>query len=160
MIKGVSGGERKRTSIAVELITDPSIIFLDEPTTGLDSYTSTQLMTILKDLAKSGRVVIQTIHQPNSEIFVMFDKLMLLAKGKVIYFNESSLSRDYFKKIDFICPNLANPADYYMLIMSKESIEIDMVIEGFTHEEIKKDSIIEYEKRITKFVKSYESSDL
>lgn len=56
--KGVSGGERKRTSIAVELITKPSLIFLDEPTTGLDSYTATTLMKILKSFAKSGCTVI------------------------------------------------------------------------------------------------------
>lgn len=58
LIKGVSGGERKRTSIGVELITDPNLIFLDEPTTGLDSFTATSVMEILKDLAKSGRTII------------------------------------------------------------------------------------------------------
>lgn len=80
-IKGISGGERKRTSIGVELITDPSLIFLDEPTTGLDSFTSTQIMMLLKNLAESGRTIIQTIHQPNSDIFEMFDQLMLMAHG-------------------------------------------------------------------------------
>jgi len=58
LIKGVSGGERKRTSIGVELITDPSLIFLDEPTTGLDSFTATSVMETLKDLATSGRTII------------------------------------------------------------------------------------------------------
>lgn len=72
-MKGVSGGERKRTSIGVELITDPNLIFLDEPTTGLDSFTATSVMEILRDLAQSGRTVISTIHQPNSDIFEMFD---------------------------------------------------------------------------------------
>jgi ATP-binding cassette subfamily G (WHITE) protein 2 len=62
LIKGISGGERKRTSIGVELITDPNLIFLDEPTTGLDSFTATSVMEILKDLAKSGRTIVQTIH--------------------------------------------------------------------------------------------------
>ena len=62
VIKGVSGGERKRCSIGVELITNPSLIFRDEPTTGLDSYTATILMRILRALAKSGRTIIQTIH--------------------------------------------------------------------------------------------------
>ena len=62
LIKGISGGERKRTSIAVELVSNPSLIFLDEPTTGLDSYTSTNLMKILRNLAMSGRTIIQTIH--------------------------------------------------------------------------------------------------
>lgn len=62
LLKGVSGGERKRTSIGVELITNPSLVFLDEPTTGLDSYTATRVMKILKKLARSGRTIIQTIH--------------------------------------------------------------------------------------------------
>lgn len=62
LFKGVSGGQRKRTSIGVELVSNPSLIFLDEPTTGLDSYTTTILTRILQNLAKSGRTIIQTIH--------------------------------------------------------------------------------------------------
>ena len=62
MVKGVSGGERKRTSIGVELISDPSLIFLDEPTTGLDSFTAASVVETLSSLAKSGRTVITTIH--------------------------------------------------------------------------------------------------
>lgn len=58
LLKGVSGGERKRTSIGVELITDPNLIFLDEPTTGLDSFTATSVMETLNELAKSGRTII------------------------------------------------------------------------------------------------------
>ena len=96
LIKGVSGGERKRTSIGVELITDPSLIFLDEPTTGLDSFTATSVMELLKSLANQGRTIIQTIHQPNSDMFEMMDQLMLLARGKVIYFNDASRAVDYF----------------------------------------------------------------
>lgn len=101
-MKGISGGERKRTSIGVELITDPSLIFLDEPTTGLDSFTATSVMETLGDLArKDNRTVISTIHQPNSDIFEMFDRLVLLAKGKIIYFNKADQSVDYFSKIGF-----------------------------------------------------------
>lgn len=66
LVKGVSGGERKRTSIGVELITDPQLIFLDEPTTGLDSFTASSVVDTLRELARSGRTVISTIHQPNS----------------------------------------------------------------------------------------------
>lgn len=62
LVKGVSGGERKRTSIGVELITDPNLIFLDEPTTGLDSFTATSVMETLKELANQGRTIVQTIH--------------------------------------------------------------------------------------------------
>ena len=102
LVKGVSGGERKRTSIGVELITDPNLIFLDEPTTGLDSFTATSVMESLGDLArKDNRTVISTIHQPNSDIFEMFDRLMLLARGKIIYFNKASLAVDYFSSIGF-----------------------------------------------------------
>ena len=78
MVKGVSGGERKRTAIGVELITDPQLIFLDEPTTGLDSFTAASVMETLRALAASGRTVISSIHQPNSEIYDNFDKLMLI----------------------------------------------------------------------------------
>lgn len=100
LVKGVSGGERKRTSIGVELITDPSLIFLDEPTTGLDSFTATSVMETLRELAlKDGRTVISTIHQPNSDIYEMFDRLMLLARGKIIYLNEARLAVDYFSGI-------------------------------------------------------------
>ena len=85
LIRGISGGERKRTSIGVELLNNPSLIFLDEPTTGLDSATALNVLLILKNLANSGRTIISTIHQPSSEIFSVFDKLMLLVQGEIIY---------------------------------------------------------------------------
>jgi ABC-type multidrug transport system ATPase subunit len=85
MIKGISGGERKRTSIGVELITNPSLIYLDEPTTGLDSVTALQITKLLAALAKTGRNIVSTIHQPSSEIFSTFDHFMLLLKGNIIY---------------------------------------------------------------------------
>ena len=86
LIKGISGGEKKRTSIAFELITDPQVIFLDEPTSGLDSLTSYIIVSELKYLAhKKKRTVIMTIHQPNSEIYALFDSLTLLLEGKIIF---------------------------------------------------------------------------
>ena len=125
-MKGISGGERKRTSVGVELITDPSLIFLDEPTTGLDSFIATQVMDNLRELAiEQGKTVISTIHQPNSDIFDMFDKLLLMAKGKIIYFNDANKSVEYFNNLGRPCPELTNPADYFMTIMSIEGIDID-----------------------------------
>ena len=70
MIRGVSGGEKKRTSVGVELLINPSMIFLDEPTTGLDSTTALNLIRFLNKLAEAGRTVVTTIHQPSSEIFM------------------------------------------------------------------------------------------
>ena len=160
LVKGVSGGERKRTSIGVELITDPSLIFLDEPTTGLDSFTATNVMEILGDLArKENRTVVSTIHQPNSDIFEMFDRLMLLARGKIIYFNEARLAVDYFSSIQYQCPDLSNPADYFMSMMSIEQIELEKQTAGETI--LDKDKIEEeYQERIKYFVDSYEASQL
>ena len=123
LVKGVSGGERKRTSIGVELITDPNMIFLDEPTTGLDSFTANTIVKVMRNLAESGRTIICTIHQPNSETFDCFDRLMLLAAGKIVYLNKANLAVDFFKSIGFPCPNQTNPADFFMEIISIESYE-------------------------------------
>jgi ABC-type multidrug transport system ATPase subunit len=80
---GISGGERKRTSIGMELITNPPVLFLDEPTTGLDTYTAFSIMDTLRQLAASGRTVVATIHQPSSDMFHLFDDLLILAHGQV-----------------------------------------------------------------------------
>lgn len=80
-VQGVSGGERKRTCIALEVITNPSLLVLDEPTSGLDSHTACILLEILLKMAKKGRTVILTIHQPSSKLYNMLDRLILLHKG-------------------------------------------------------------------------------
>lgn len=161
LVKGVSGGERKRTSIGVELITDPTLIFLDEPTTGLDSFTATSVMETLGKLAREdGRTVISTIHQPNSDIFEMFDRLVLLAKGKIVFFNEAKYSVDYFGSIGFQCPDLSNPADFFMSMMSIESIENDATAEtgSFMHDRARIEEI--YKETINLLVTKYYESDL
>ncbi len=116
LIKGVSGGERKRTCIAVELITDPKVIFLDEPTSGLDSLTSYIIVSELKKLAtRNNKTVIMTIHQPNSEIYQLFDNLTLLLEGKIIYQDKASLVTDYFDKhFKLTCGQYVNPPDFFM----------------------------------------------
>ena len=83
--KVISGGERKRTAIGVELITDPSLIMLDEPTSGLDSFKAYQIVNMLKKRARKGRTIIATIHQPSSEAFRLFDDLILMTDGYIIY---------------------------------------------------------------------------
>jgi ABC-type multidrug transport system ATPase subunit len=84
-LKGLSGGERKRTAIGVELICNPSILMLDEPTSGLDSFTARKIVDLLVKQSRMGKTVIATIHQPSSQTFALFDKLLLLMDGHVIY---------------------------------------------------------------------------
>eukprot|EP01083_Nonionella_stella_P026518 73020_1 len=122
-IRGISGGERKRLSIGVDLITDPGLLFVDEPTTGLDSYTALNTVDLLAELARSGRTVISTIHQPSSEMFERFDQLCLISSGHIVYLGPCSESVDYFAKLGFVCPKYSNPADYFMGILHVESEE-------------------------------------
>lgn len=75
-------GERKRLSIAVEMISAPSLIFLDEPTSGLDSTAATALMQTLRDLADAGKTIVAVIHQPSQHVFAKFDDVLLVAEGK------------------------------------------------------------------------------
>lgn len=82
----LSRGERKRLSIAIELITNPALVFMDEPTTSMDTFTAEKIIEIIKKLASKGRTIIATIHQPNTDIYKKLDRLMLLSYGHTIYF--------------------------------------------------------------------------
>jgi ABC-type multidrug transport system ATPase subunit len=114
LIKGVSGGERKRTSVGVELVVKPALLFLDEPTSGLDSYSAVQLCQVLKKVANAGASVLFTIHQPSSEIFNSFDYLILLNKGRVMYTGTTEGVPDYFADRGHPNPTNYNPADWIM----------------------------------------------
>lgn len=116
--KTLSGGERKRTAIGVELITNPSLILLDEPTSGLDSFKALSIVKLLKNLARSGKTVISTIHQPSSEAFNEFDRLLLMCDGHCVYQGEAKLSADYFRGLGFNLPTYSNPSDTYMRILA------------------------------------------
>lgn len=113
-IKGLSGGERKRTAIGVEMITDPKILFLDEPTSGLDSFTAHKIVKLLVDQSRLGKTVIATIHQPSSNTFSLFDKLILLMDGNPIYQGKASQAANYFTSLGFKIPKFANPSDYFL----------------------------------------------
>ncbi|EAR86435.1 ABC-2 family transporter protein (macronuclear) [Tetrahymena thermophila SB210] len=123
-VKGITKGEKKRTSIAFELVSDPDVIFLDEPTSGLDSFTAYNVVDVLQQYAREqNKTIICTIHQPSSEIFMKFDRLILLVDGKFIYQGPRDKVIDYFGSFGFQCPHLSNPADYFMSIMHAESEE-------------------------------------
>jgi ABC-type multidrug transport system ATPase subunit len=99
--KVISGGQRKRLNIALELIREPLVLFLDEPTSGLSSRDSEHLMDLLRDLTLKGKLVFTVIHQPSSEIFKMFDKVVILDQGGCMaYFGNPVDSVIYFKTLD------------------------------------------------------------
>eukprot|EP01101_Sappina_pedata_P004816 TRINITY_DN2092_c0_g1_i2.p1 TRINITY_DN2092_c0_g1~~TRINITY_DN2092_c0_g1_i2.p1 ORF type:complete len:648 (-),score=245.09 TRINITY_DN2092_c0_g1_i2:107-2050(-) len=121
--RGISGGEKKRVSIGCELITDPGLIFLDEPTTGLDSFNSLSVMETLRKLATKGHTIVCTIHQPRASIFELFDKLLLLSAGKIVYFGETKQAIDYFSELGYSCGSFNNPADFFIdVIVSNEKV--------------------------------------
>jgi len=113
--RGISGGERKRVSIAIEMVTDPSLLFLDEPTSSIDSTSAYGVVDHLKKLCTAnGTTVIATIHQPSSQVFLMFDKVLLLSEGRQLYYGDSGDIVDYFTNYGFTAPKLVNPADYIL----------------------------------------------
>ena len=119
---GCSGGERRRVSIGIQMLRNPSILFLDEPTTGLDATSAFHLVKTLKHLATTGRTVITTIHQPRSDIFFLFDRLTLLSRGNIAYEGPTGECLSWF---DTLLPGRlkshVNPADYLIDIVAVDS---------------------------------------
>merc|ERR1712142_1402784 len=117
-VKGISGGQMKRLAFASEVLTNPSIFFCDEPTSGLDSYMATSVVETLRALAKQVRTVICTIHQPSSQIFQLFDKILLMAEGRTAYLGDVDTANTFFSDCGLPCPTNFNPADHYVQVLA------------------------------------------
>lgn len=119
--RGISGGQARRVTVGVELVTSPSVLFLDEPTTGLDAYSSLLLVRALRRLADTGRTVLCTIHQPRPDIFSLFDTLLLMSGGQVAYFGSTTSIDTYLGRMNIQLPVGTNPADFVVdLTYAKE----------------------------------------
>jgi ABC-type multidrug transport system ATPase subunit len=122
-VRGISGGERKRLSIAVEMISAPSVIFLDEPTSGLDSTAAFMLVQTLRDLADAGKTVIAVIHQPSQHVFAKFDDLILVSEGKMMFSGELHKVRSYMEGKGCNAPAEMGTAEHILDCVSRETFE-------------------------------------
>ncbi|XP_054875894.1 broad substrate specificity ATP-binding cassette transporter ABCG2d [Poeciliopsis prolifica] len=151
LTRGISGGERKRTSIGMELIMDPAVLFLDEPTTGLDASTANSVLLLLKRMASHGRTIIMSIHQPRYSIYRLFDSLTLLVGGRMVYHGPASNALDYFTNIGYQCEPHNNPADFFLDVINGDFMKpfndiADVALEepGSTRQNIEKRLVEEF----------------
>nr|XP_022916465.1 ATP-binding cassette sub-family G member 4-like isoform X1 [Onthophagus taurus] len=125
MTENLSGGEKRRLSIALELISDPPIIFMDEPTSGLDEVSAKNTIDLLRSLSRDGKTIICTIHQPSNIIFNMLEHVYFINDGRCIYDGTVNGLVPFLDNILFPCPKNYNPADY-ILEMSQNNEEISL----------------------------------
>ena len=147
LIKGISGGEKRRVSIAVQVLTDPRILLLDEPTSGLDAFTANSIMEVLQGLAHEGRTLILTIHQARSDLFKQFGNVLLLARGgSPVYSGSAKKMLGHFARHGYECPKHTNPADF----------ALDMITIDLQQEERE----AETRERVEKLIKSWDEDGL
>ncbi|KAG6002189.1 hypothetical protein E4U54_000935 [Claviceps lovelessii] len=131
MIKGISGGEKRRVSIGIQVLTDPRILLLDEPTSGLDAFTASSIMEVLEGLANEGRTIILTIHQARSDLFDHFGNVLLLARGGLpVYAGPARRMLGYFGQHGYACPTHTNPADFALDMITIDLQQADREAES------------------------------
>ncbi|KAM1387161.1 hypothetical protein PS1_033516 [Malus domestica] len=129
-LRGISGGEKRRVSIALEILTRPRLLFLDEPTSGLDSASAFFVTQTLRAVARDGRTVVASIHQPSSEVFELFDQLYLLSSGKTSSDERIGRFFQFFAQAGFPCPALRNPSDHFLRCINSDFDKVKATLKG------------------------------
>ncbi|XP_053445496.1 ATP-binding cassette sub-family G member 5 isoform X1 [Nycticebus coucang] len=128
---GISSSERRRVSIAAQLLQDPKVMLFDEPTTGLDCMTANQIVVLLAELARRNRIVVLTIHQPRSELFQLFDRIAILSFGELVFCGTPGEMLDFFNGCGYPCPEHSNPFDFCMDLTSVDTQSKEREIETY-----------------------------
>ncbi|CAI5702642.1 unnamed protein product [Peronospora effusa] len=118
--KGLSGGQKRRLSIAIELLSNPSILILDEPTSGLDSSATYNVMKFIVKLCTEGKTVVCTIHQPSSLVYDMFTNVIVLSAGQTVYCGPRVNMISHFASLGHDCPQYMNPAEYFISLVNTD----------------------------------------
>lgn len=144
LVKGISGGEKRRVTIAIQILTDPRILFLDEPTSGLDAFTASSIIEVLRGLAEEGRTLVLTVHQSRSDLFKHFHNILLLARGgHSVYAGKGSSMLPHFTSLGFECPTTTNPADFALDLIT---VNLQSATKEATSREKVRSLILEWDK--------------
>ena len=119
-LKGLSGGQKRRLSISLELVGKPDILILDEPTSGLDSVAAYYVMLLLKRLSSEGMTIVLTLHQPSSQVYEMLDKVTFLSGGENIFSGSTDQASRFFASVGKIPPPNFNPSDYFLFQINSD----------------------------------------
>uniref|UniRef100_A0AAV1V5T7 ABC transporter domain-containing protein n=1 Tax=Peronospora matthiolae TaxID=2874970 RepID=A0AAV1V5T7_9STRA len=140
--KGLSGGQKRRLSIAIELLSNPSVLILDEPTSGLDSSSANNVMKYILKLCREGKTVVCTIHQPSSLVYDMFTNVIVLSQGRTVYGGSRYNMIQHFASIGFSCPTYTNPAEYFIGLVNTdfdEHVDVQKLVHAYDQSHVKKE---------------------
>ncbi|CAG4986258.1 unnamed protein product [Parnassius apollo] len=135
LIRSLSGGERRLLSLGSSLLSIPKILICDEPTSGLDSYNASLVVGVLKNLSKTGKIVICSVHQPSSDLFKEFNSISLMSEGKLLFHGTHDDCRILFESVNLHCPKNYNTAEFFIKAVSSNPTsnenDVDRILENY-----------------------------